>query len=75
MAIFRVRERFRWVGVWLNTPMFAVFEGAVVVDTPAVKRGPADTTAPGQPRTRFLLVDLDTLRTLNKTDCNGMRKR
>jgi hypothetical protein len=75
IALFKVRERFRWVGVWINTPMFAVFQGAVVVDTPTVKGGGSDSTTAGTPRTRFLLVDLDTLRTVNETDCNGMRKR
>ena len=75
MAMFRIRERVRWVGVWLNTPLFAVFDGASVVDTPTVKDAGSDSTTRGEPRIRFMVVEFDTLRAVKETDCNGMRKR
>ena len=63
-----LKERFRWNAVWEGAKMYAVFEGAIVTDTAAT----AGDSVKG-PRTRFFLIDVDSLRTWRNGDCNGMK--
>ncbi len=65
-------ERFRFNSVWQGLPMYGVFTGAVVTDTPRVKGAP-DSTA--KPVTRFYIIGVDSLRTWQDGDCGGMRVR
>jgi hypothetical protein len=67
-----LKERFRWYAVWEGAKMYAVFQGAIVTDTPMIKGITGDSTR-GAPRNRFYLVDIDSLRVWRNTDCNGMR--
>jgi hypothetical protein len=69
-----LQERFRWNSVWVGRPMYGVFVGAIVTDTPEVKaRGTPADSAPSVPRTRFFLTAVDSLRTWQSGDCGGMR--
>lgn len=65
-------ERFRFSAVWQGLPMYGVFNGAVVTDTPRVK-GVPDSLA--KPVTRFFIIGVDSLRTWQDGDCGGMRVR
>ena len=69
-----LQDRFRWNSVWMGRPMFGVFVGAIVVDTPPVKvRGVSADSVPKVPRTRFYITAVESLRTWQSRDCNGMR--
>lgn len=69
-ARITLQERFRFGSVWQGMKLYAVFEGAVVTDT--VKPVPPDSGA-GTIRTRFFLAKVDSLRTWESEDCDGMR--
>jgi hypothetical protein len=78
-ALGRLRERFRWNAVWLERPMYAVFQGRIVHDTlppPAGRRTDAavsdSATTPRVVR-RFFIVRVDTLRSWQPRDCDGAR--
>ena len=71
-ARFLLRERVRWTAAWQGIPMYAVFMGYVVTDTPRVQGRGADTTA-RIPRTRFFLAAVESLRVREREDCGGMR--
>jgi hypothetical protein len=60
-------ERFRWNAIWEGAKLFAVFQGAIVDDTTRADSSNA------RPTKRFHLVGIDSVRTWQKTDCNGMR--
>jgi hypothetical protein len=66
-----LKERFRWNITWEGTKMFGQFQGAIVTDTARV----SDSTGVSKrtPRTRFFIVDVESLRTWKPTDCGGMR--
>ena len=65
----RLQERFRYGSALHGQKMYAVFEGAVVTDT--VKPEPPDTVV--TVRTRFYLARVDSVRTWERTDCDGWR--
>lgn len=67
LSMILLKERFRWNAIWEGAKLYAVFRGTIVTDT--VK---SDSSNAG-PRTRFLLVDIDSMRTWTNGDCNGMR--
>lgn len=67
-----LKERFRWYAVWEGAKMYAVFQGAIVTDTPLIKPITVDSTK-GPPRTRFYIAEVDSLRVWRNSDCNGMR--
>lgn len=67
LAMLLLKERFRWNAIWEGAKLFAVFRGAIVTDTVR-----SDSANAG-PRTRFFLVDVDSMRTWRNGDCNGMR--
>ena len=69
-----LQERFRWNSVWVGRPMYGVFVGAIVTDTPEVNvRGvPADSVT-RVPRTQFFITAVESLRTWQSGDCGGMR--
>jgi hypothetical protein len=69
MARLILRDRFRWNAIWEGAKLFAVFRGAIVTDT--VKSDSSRVRT----RSRFWLVDVDSMRTWEKGDCNGMRIR
>lgn len=72
-ARLALRERTRFNDVWEDAAKrFAVFQGAIVTDTPDTKGVQGDSAKPG-PRTRFYLTAVDSLRTWRSTDCGGMR--
>lgn len=71
-ARLSLRERFRWNAVWEGSKMFAILHGATVTDTPSTKGLSADTSPP-VPRTRFWVINVDSLRTWREGDCGGMR--
>ena len=60
-------ERFRWNAIWEGAKLYAVFQGAIVDDTTR-----ADSSRTG-PAKRFYLVGIDSVRTWQRSDCNGMR--
>ena len=60
-------ERFRWNAIWEGAKLYAVFQGAIVDDTTR-----ADSST-ARPTKRFHLVGIDSVRTWQKSDCNGMR--
>ena len=62
-----LRERFRWNAIYEGAKLFAVFEGAIVIDTIE-----SDSSKP-TPRKRFYLTDIDSMRSWRRSDCNGMR--
>jgi hypothetical protein len=69
-----LQDRYRWNSIWVGRPMFGVFIGAIVTDTPSVQqRGVPEDTAPPGPRTRFYITAVESLRTWLTGDCNGMR--
>jgi hypothetical protein len=69
-----LQDRYRWNSVWVGRPMFGVFIGAIVTDTPSVQqRGVPQDSAPIGPRTRFYITAVESLRTWHTGDCNGMR--
>ena len=69
-----LQERFRWNSVWVGRPMFGIFVGALVTDTPVVEvRGVPVDSLPRVPRTRFFLTAVESLRTWQSGDCGGMR--
>ena len=71
-ARFLLRDRLRWTAAWQGIPMYAVFMGYVVTDTPSVKGSRANTTA-RIPRTRFFLAAVESLRVREREDCGGAR--
>ena len=71
-ARFVLRDRLRWTAPWQGIPMYAVFMGYVVTDTPRVQGRGADTTA-RIPRMRFFLAAVESLRVREREDCGGTR--
>ena len=71
-ARLALREQTRWTAVWEGVKKFGVFQGAIVTDTPTT-RGVQGDSAKADPRTRFFLTAVDSLRTWKPTDCGGMR--
>ena len=67
-----LRERVRWNAAWEGARLFVVFQGALVTDTPTVPGVNGDSVR-SKPRTRFFLVNVDSLRTWRVRDCNGMK--
>jgi hypothetical protein len=73
-ARYSLQERFRWNSVWVGRPMYGVFAGAIVTDTPVVQvRGVPQDSVPRVPRTRFFITAVESLRTWQQGDCGGMR--
>lgn len=70
----QLAEHFRWNSFWVGKNMFGVFEGRIVTDTVAPKDAPADS-ATRTIRTRFFITAVESLRTWESGDCNGMRVR
>ena len=68
----QLAEQFRWNSIWQGRNMFGVFEGMVVTDTVIPKVAAADSTTPTI-RTRFFITAVESLRTWEPGDCNGMR--
>lgn len=68
----RLQEAFRWNSVWQGRKMFGIFQGAIVTDTLRTTGAKADT-APPATRTRFFITGVDSLRTWQSSDCDGMR--
>ena len=68
----QLAEQFRGNSVWQGRNMFGVFEGMVVTDTVVPKVGVADSTT-RTIRTRFFITAVESLRTWEPGDCNGMR--
>jgi hypothetical protein len=60
-------ERFRWNAIWEGAKLYAVFQGAIVDDSTR-----ADSSKAG-PAKQFYLVGIDSVRTWQRSDCNGMR--
>jgi hypothetical protein len=71
-AMRRLKERIRFGGYWEGAKLFAQLQGAVATDTVRDGSTESDSIRPG-PRTRFNLVDVDSLRTWRSSDCGGMR--
>jgi hypothetical protein len=69
-ARITLHERFRFGSVWQGMKLYAVFEGAIVTDT--VKPVKPDS-GQGTVRSRFFLAKVDSLRTWESPDCDGMR--
>lgn len=69
-----LKERFRWSAVWQGAKMYGVFQGAIVTDTPDTRRAGNEGVRP-EPRTRFFIVGVDSLRPWRADDCGGMRSR
>ena len=67
-----LHDRFRWMAVETGRKMFGIFRGTIVTDTLKPQGAAADTAAVTT-RTRFFITGVDTLRTWNDRDCNGMR--
>ena len=67
MARLILRDTFRWNAIWEGARLFAVLQGAIIDDTTR-----ADSSKTGATK-RFYLVDVDSMRTWRKGDCNGMR--
>jgi hypothetical protein len=67
-----LKERVRWNSAWEGSRMFVVFQGALVTDTPKVAGTDGDSVR-AKPRTRFFLVNVDSLRTWRVRDCGGMK--
>lgn len=67
LAMILLKERFRWNAIWEGARLFVVFRGTIVTDTTR-----SDSATAG-PRTRFLLIEIDSMRTWKNGDCNGMR--
>ena len=67
-----LKERIRWNSAWEGARMFVVFQGALVTDTPKVAGTDGDSVR-SKPRTRFFLVNVDSLRTWRVRDCGGMK--
>jgi hypothetical protein len=67
-----LKERIRWNSAWEGARMFVVFQGALVTDTPKVL-GTGGDSVRSKPRTRFFLVNVDSLRTWRVRDCGGMK--
>ena len=68
----QLAEQFRWNSVWQGRNMFGVFAGMVVTDT-AIQKVAAADTAPRTIRPRFFITAVESLRTWEPGDCNGMR--
>lgn len=71
-ALAKLREEFRWNSFWQGKNMFAVFEGMIVTDSVVPEGAPADSATPTL-RTRFYILQVDSLRTWEAGDCKGMR--
>ena len=67
LARLILRDHFRWNAIWEGAKLYAVFQGAIITDTVKV-----DSAKTG-PRTRFQLAEVDSMRTWERGDCNGMR--
>lgn len=68
-----LKERYRWNTSWAGSnKMFAQFQGDILTDTQRV-RDPVTGVEQLVPRTRFYVVDVESLRTWMSSDCNGMR--
>lgn len=72
-ARYALQERFRWNSVWQGQNMYGVFTAWILHDTVRAGRGAGDSISPGIPRTRFYIVDVDSLRPWNAGDCGGMK--
>ena len=72
LARLILRDHFRWNAIWEGAKLYAVFQGATVTDTVKVDSTSADSSKAG-PRTRFHLVEVQSMRTWERGDCNGMR--
>jgi len=70
---FMLREQFRWNSVMPGQKLFGVFTGWILHDTVRAGRGTADSASSGMPRTRFYVINVDTLRPWNDSDCPGMK--
>jgi len=68
----QLAEQFRWNSVWQGRNMFGVFEGMIVTDT-VIPKGAAADSATRTIRTRFFITAVESLRTWEPGDCNGMR--
>ena len=68
-----LREQVRWNSVIPGQKLFGVFTGWILRDTVRAGRGAVDSASPGTPRTRFYLINVDTLRPWNDGDCPGMK--
>ena len=68
----QLAEQFRWNSVWQGRNMFGVFEGMIMTDTVVPKATAADS-ATRTIRTRFFITAVESLRTWEPRDCNGMR--
>ena len=66
------RETSELIAIWEGAKLYAVFQGALVTDTVKVDSASADSAKAG-PRTRFHLVEVKSMRTWERGDCNGMR--
>lgn len=65
-------ERVRFTGVWEGMKAFAVFQGAVITETGAASGAGRDSVE-AEPRTRFQLIAVDSLREWKGSDCGRMR--
>jgi hypothetical protein len=72
LARLILRDHFRWNAIWEGAKLYAVFQGATVTDTVKADSASADSSKAG-PRTRFHLVEVKSMRTWERGDCNGMR--
>ena len=73
-AQYVLRERFRWNTVLEGQKMFGVFTGWIIHDTVRAEGdGVGDSTSKGIPRTRIYMLEVDSLRPWNDSDCPGMK--
>ena len=70
---FMLREQFRWNSAIQGQKLFGVFSGWILHDTARTGSGAGDSASSGIPRTRFYLINLDSLRPWNDRDCPGMK--
>lgn len=67
-----LRERWRWLSVQFERPLYLVAGGAIVTDTIAGTGVASDSAAPRLAR-RFLLMRVDTVRAWGDGDCGLSR--
>ena len=72
LARLILRDHFRWNAIWEGAKLYAVFQGAPVTDTVKADSTSANSAKAG-PRTRFHLVEVKSMRTWERGDCDGMR--
>ena len=72
-GLFMLREQFRWSSAFQGQKLFGVVSGWILHDTVRTGSGAGDSASSGIPRTRFYLINLDSLRPWNDRDCPGMK--